>query len=425
MRLSPAALLSLALTLGTPLVLPALTPVARAEGNELPEKRPDDAVFSLEWGGGMSGAHGALELGAKGGTSTTGNHAGHTPDATVKFAVTPAELDALWKTLRENRLWEMPAKPAQVYDKGTTTVTVKWGKDGLCSFSDGQNSLTEEAAERFGKIVSALSAIEGKAVRAAEVDVLLVLDEAFAKTKHVVGHVLGRSTHPIIKSPEEEDWSVHQALERTVLRVLPGKIRLSGSADGKRLEPVTIDTADGRAFRLSVEGEKLVAKPFDAKGALVTVDAATAAKHGLPGASLSFDKGHAALTEDASGEKRVGWGGPPGGPLALTFEPYTGTTDKAADLVAARFPDRGYVKGATKSIYFGDDPQTVVTCVTGASLSRAWHFIVFFPKRNDAKEGVLVDLLVGHIQGDVPSPEDVLKMPGWGDLLRSVRVRFE
>ncbi len=163
---------------------------------------------------------------------------------------------------------------------------------------------------------------------------------------------------------------------------------------------------------------------------MVQISSSEAAKNGLPPAAITVEPGKTGMTARAFPEKNryLMLSGPPGGPLGMKIDAYSGTSADAAGLeklLKARFGEDSPEKGSFGQVELGGAPRAAMSCASGTSQARAAHLVTLFPVAAGADRGVLVDFWVGSRQTGVPAPAAFLGMPTWGDVLRSLRIRFE
>jgi hypothetical protein len=163
---------------------------------------------------------------------------------------------------------------------------------------------------------------------------------------------------------------------------------------------------------------------------MLKITSSEAAGHKLPRAAVELDPGATGMSAarfPADG-KFVTLSGPPGGPLGLEIEAYKGVTADAAGLeklVAKRFEGRSPVKGAFGEVSLSGGTCAAMSWATDSSMARAAHLVALFPSKAGASEGVLLDFWMEAGSDPVPAPAEFLKAATYGDVLRSVRVRFE
>jgi hypothetical protein len=158
------------------------------------------------------------------------------------------------------------------------------------------------------------------------------------------------------------------------------------------------------------------------------ITADEAKRHGLPAATIELDPGTFPFLElrFPGPTTYLVLAGPPGGPLGLSLEAYSGVAleaDALEKLVPVRFARWGCETGTSGKLVLGGKERAAVTCAVGrAPPARAHHLVTLVPE--SPGRGVLVDAYVGGGLAQAPPPEAFLAMPDWGDLLRSIRVTF-
>jgi len=163
--------------------------------------------------------------------------------------------------------------------------------------------------------------------------------------------------------------------------------------------------------------------------AIVKVSAADAAKKGLLPASIEVDATElcAIVYPFLRENTYLQLSGPPGGPLGLMFDAYSGvadTTEALERLAATRFAKNTFVAGTSETIELAGEPRRAFTCATGTSLAHSVHLLVLIPEKKASERGVLVDFHTG-CGAEIPTPGGVMDFERYGDALRSVRVGFE
>jgi hypothetical protein len=427
---------------GPPSPATPATPSGPKAPSSLPEKRPDDAVFDYSWTGGGTGDRAELVVSASGGTYEMDQAYGGVPAETIHFQANPNELDHLYQAMRERRLDDMPRHDGpRATDYGHRTIALRWdgGKRTVTVTDD--SSLVREALDRFNAIQWHLERLEGRALETSAIDVVFTADEPLANVPGEVVFAKGESFMASIVEAPQDRGPARVPGSRRVVAIIPGKYKISARVNGRGWNSIDIDLAAPRAIRVSAKDEALALEDVDPGNELLRVDAATAAAHGLPPASIFADLAGSGLVTQELGKTGIICSSAPDGPLGLSFEPYSGVVDFKADavekFVAERFAGRGYVAGSSKWMQFGravlpfhmfkpgPPYRMVVTCLAGQEAARAWHFLAFFPRDLEAKDGILLDLSVGTTAAAPPKVEEALATERVRSLLASLRIHFE
>jgi hypothetical protein len=161
---------------------------------------------------------------------------------------------------------------------------------------------------------------------------------------------------------------------------------------------------------------------------MVHISGAEAAAQQLPAASISLETAGTGMGARKFGSKDqyLMLSGPPGGPLGLVIERVSvPSADEGAlaKLAEQRFKDRSFVKGTAGVVELAGDSRQALTCATDTSMAKSHHLLVLIPVPN-SKDSLLVDFWRGA-GSDMPAPEAMLGEPKYGDLLKSLSVKFE
>lgn len=404
--------------------------IASARGQEpgLPATRPADVVIEYSHGGGMRGDALHMELGAAGGRCSAGLRGA--PRGTLEFPVPSGELDALYALLRGCALETIEVTPVRVLDASTTTITVRWS-GGQVVASDGGGRLTEASQEPFARAREAVERYLERALDRHLPRVTVSVDASLEGWEHLV--LLDDMTLLERRAAARGDWP--QA--RTTRGVLAGPhalhVQLTRKQEGgpalQRQFQVELP-ARGELVISVREGEIVLEEVAVDESRRVRITNEQARAHGLPPVALELDLSGAPLAGKpcAQAGSYLALSGPPGGPLGLTLEPYADVPASAEGLAAlaqARFAKRSWQPGPDGLLELGGTSCVVLSGVTDTSHARAVHLLALFPATEEGQAGVLLDFWCSAGAGDPLTPEQVLALPRYGDLLRAVRVRFD
>jgi hypothetical protein len=162
---------------------------------------------------------------------------------------------------------------------------------------------------------------------------------------------------------------------------------------------------------------------------MVEISSSDAAGHALPPASIAIDPGASGMVARTFPDKNryLLLSGPPGGPLGVRVDAYSGTAATAeglAQLAQQRYADDSLEKGAFADVQLAGGKRAAYSCATGTSQARAVHVLALFPASPGADRGVLLDAWIGAQKG-VPGPAEVAGTGKLKDVLGSLKVRFE
>lgn len=393
--------------------------VTASAGPALPEKRPGDVRIEFSYGGGKLGDSTALVVSAGGGRFEA--HLRGKTTESVDFPVSAADLDALWSVLRANSFGELETEKGIVYDKGGETLSVH-GEGVDVSFGTSGANVAEKWVAKWAAIVQAFERYQRRVVDECRVPFLLVADERLAGKEYYV-----RLGGNMALTRQKGSWGLPVA--RALLHLLPGPYQLDVEVGGARA-PIAFTVPATHGLQLSLEGGKVVGKPLQETPGVMKIDAAECRKRGLPAVTIDLDAtaGGFVRAPDPGARSYLQLSGPPGGPLGLSIEAYSDveSTEAALEKLAAkRFDGQKYVAKTTETLWLSGGNRLAFTCSTGESLAHSVHLLVLIPSAEKATSGVLVDFFVGQGSGETLTPGQVIKLEPWGDLVKSVHVRFE
>ncbi len=167
-----------------------------------------------------------------------------------------------------------------------------------------------------------------------------------------------------------------------------------------------------------------------ADSSMIKISGLESASHQLPPVQIAINPGdHGfSVARFAGKDKYLSLSGPPGGPLNLQVERLQKVpVDDAGwrKLVEQRFAERKPIEmGSAAELEIAGGKNQAFTCSTGESLACAHHLLIVVPI-SKSHDGILVDFEYAAANSKTPAPLAVIKDSGFGDLLRSLSIRFE
>jgi hypothetical protein len=122
----------------------------------LPMVRPPKMQIDFDWSAGMMPMHHRLTLSADGCEYTERNGA---TERRARFQLSPAELDAIYRVLRDNKLDRITTDDELAMDKGGYSVALSWPSNAPIAVTEGGRFIAHRWIDEWKRITDALEAI--------------------------------------------------------------------------------------------------------------------------------------------------------------------------------------------------------------------------------------------------------------------------
>jgi hypothetical protein len=234
--------------------------------SDLPEERPADVTISYSVSAGMLPEGTSMVLSSGGGSFT--QHRGQIKHE-FAFDVKPADLDALYRVLRENRVDKIRTDPGIVYDKGGSSIGLGWNQGAKwVTIGDGGAEISARWQSEWRAVNAALGEFARKQVDARKVELAVTIDPSIRERSFTLS--AGGAT--LVDRLSKSD----PASERVTVGVLPGsqaiEVNLLKSglpSDRAYLRPSSdfvwfvksIDVSASTSLVLSVDGDVVRLEP--------------------------------------------------------------------------------------------------------------------------------------------------------------------
>lgn len=219
------------------------------KNDPLPDARPQKLTIGLSMGGGMLYYGENLYISEDSCTYEVNDGGAKTK---VKFKMTPAELDNLYKVFTDNNFDRIKIKEEMVYDRGGESISINWAGGKHAGISDAGMSFVKESWQKeWSACLKALSDIEVSQSNKQKKDYEVRIDKSFFGKKFS----LGLKNQPIM--PNETVLKSDDEYISKNIQLLPGTNRLSVSWDSKNYETINVTPDSSKGVNLTLEDNKL------------------------------------------------------------------------------------------------------------------------------------------------------------------------
>lgn len=148
----------------------------------LPEKRPEDIVFTYSESGGMLPVGKNYHISAD---SSFANYYIYDARNKTYFNVSPVELDKLYKVFYKNDFGKIKTFEEMVYDRGGNTVTISWKEERISKSNSGISFIEKEWQEEYGVIVLAIRELVDSKIEELKISFTLKIDTSIINLEKI------------------------------------------------------------------------------------------------------------------------------------------------------------------------------------------------------------------------------------------------
>jgi len=216
----------------------------------LPDSRPEKLVIEYHVSGGMMYYSEALYI-SEDSSYYTVNDGGAI--SRINFKLSQTEMDNLYKVFSDNDFDRIKTYDEQVYDRGGTSIYIRWGKNKYAAVSNsGMSFIKENWRKEWGSCENALEDIIKKQSEQGKKDYELRFDKSlFGKEINIYMHneqVIPKST-----LMAEHDYDGHIT---KIVKLMPGKHMLSFNL-GKTYNSYNIDCDSTKGINFFLKNDSL------------------------------------------------------------------------------------------------------------------------------------------------------------------------
>lgn len=216
----------------------------------LPESRPGQLVIEWRESGGMEYYSEALYL-SEDSSYYTVNDAGAI--SRVNFKISPQDFDNLYKVFTDNDFDRIKTYDEKVYDRGGTSIYVRWEKGKYASVSNsGMSFIKESWRKEWSACENALEDIIKKESDKNRKDYGIRFDKTmFGKEINVYIQNIAAVPKSILLAEREDDEYISR-----IVKLIPGKHRLAITFD-KKFNSFYIDSDSSKGIIFSLKNDSL------------------------------------------------------------------------------------------------------------------------------------------------------------------------